>query len=368
VPTFVLLALWARAVRSILRRVPKVKLADVARAAKVHPGTASRALDPHQRGQVSAETVDRVVRAAQRLGYVPNAQARALRTSRSHLVGIVVPDITNPLFPPIVRGAEHVLTSAGYTVLLTDTDNDRDRERRQIESLLGRGVDGFIIATALWDDPLLTDLAEAGVPVVLTNRSASGGRWPYVAGDDQAGVRLSVQHLVNLGHRSIVHLAGPQNVSTGRERARAFRAATKELGLGTGDARVTVCQSYSEVHGRAAMEKVLASRTPFTAVIAGNDLIALGALDALSDAGYSCPGDVSVVGFNDMPFVDRLQPALTTVRLPLQRMGALAADLLMTELDAEGRQDAPTRTLLGVDLIVRGSTATAKRPRARRRS
>ena len=107
----------------------KVKLADVARAAKVHPGTASRALNPSQQGQVSKETVRRVVRAAERLGYVPNAQARALRTSRSHLVGIVVPDITNPLFPPIVRGAEHVLTSGGYTVLLTDTDNDLDRRR-----------------------------------------------------------------------------------------------------------------------------------------------------------------------------------------------------------------------------------------------
>lgn len=345
----------------------KVKLADVARAAKVHPGTASRALNPDQRGQVSAETVERVTRVAQRLGYVPNAQARALRTSRSHLVGIVVPDITNPLFPPIVRGAEHVLTSAGYTVLLTDTDNDRERERRQIESLRGRGVDGFIIATALWDDPLLTDLAEASVPVVLTNRSASGGRWPYVAGDDQAGVRLSVQHLTNLGHRSIVHLAGPQNVSTGRDRARAFRAAAREFGLVAGDARVSVCSTYSEEHGRAAMEKVLGSGWSFTAVVAGNDLIALGALDALAAAGLTCPSDVSVVGFNDMPFVGRLQPALTTVRLPLQRMGALAADLLMNELESDDKQGAPTRTLLGVDLVIRSSTAAVGKRNARRR-
>jgi LacI family transcriptional regulator len=284
------------------------------------------------------------------------------------LVGIVVPDITNPLFPPIVRGAEHVLTAVGYTVLLTDTDNDRDRERRQIDSLLGRGVDGFIIATALWDDPLLSDLAAAGVPVVLTNRSASGGLWPCVAGDDQAGVRLSVQHLVDLGHRSIVHLAGPQNVSTGRERSRAFRAAAKEFGLANGNARVVTCQGYSEAHGRVAMEKALAGggRATFTAVVAGNDLIALGALDALVDAGLECPGDVSVVGFNDMPFASRFQPALTTVRLPLQRMGALAAELLMNELDSETRQGGPTRTLLGVDLVVRGSTAAPRKARSRR--
>ena len=352
----------------MVRQMAKVKLADVARAAEVHPGTASRALNPDQRGQVSPETVARVVRAAERLGYVPNEQARALRTSRSRLVGIVVPDITNPLFPPIVRGAEHVLTTAGYTVLLTDTDNDRDRERRQIDSLLGRGVDGFIIATAQWEDPLLTDLASAGVPVVLANRTTAGGRWPYVGGDEQAGVRLSVQHLVNLGHRSIVHLAGPQNVSTGRDRARAFRAAAKEFGLTPAQARVSVCQAYTEAQGEVAMQRAMRSPGPrVTGVVAGNDLIALGALDALSAAGLDCPSDVSVVGFNDMPFVDRLQPPLTTVRLPLQRMGGLAADLLMTELESTGQQDAPTRALLGVDLIVRGSTAAPARARARRR-
>ena len=348
--------------------MPKVKLADVARAAQVHPGTASRALSPDHRGQVSPDTVARVVRAAERLGYVPNAQARALRTSRSHLVGIVVPDITNPLFPPIVRGAEHVLTTAGYTVLLTDTDNDRDRERRQIETLRGRGVDGFIIATAQWDDPLLTDLRSAGVPVVLTNRSTSGAHWPYVGGDEQAGVRLSVQHLVNLGHRTIVHLAGPQSVSTGRDRARAFRAAAKEFGLGPADARVSTCQHYSEAQGEVTMRRALAAPGPrITGVVAGNDLIALGALDALAEAGLDCPGDVSVVGFNDMPFVDRFQPPLTTVRLPLQRMGALAADLLVTELESQIKQDAPTRALLGVDLVLRGSTAPPPRSRTRRR-
>jgi LacI family transcriptional regulator len=346
----------------------RVKLTDVARAAKVHPGTASRALSAGQRGQVSPETVARVVRAAERLGYVPNAQARALRTARSHLVGIVVPDITNPLFPPIVRGAEHVLTAAGYTVLLTDTDNDRDRERRQIESLRGRGVDGFIIATAQWDDPLLTDLASAGVPVVLANRSTAGSRWPYVGGDEQAGVRLAVQYLVGLGHRTIVHLAGPQNVSTGRERARAFRAAAKEFGLSTAEARVAVCHTYSEEQGETAMRRALRAPGPrVTGVVAGNDLIALGALDALAEAGLDCPGDVSVVGFNDMPFVDRIQPPLTTVRLPLQRMGGLAADLLITELESEGTQDAPTRALLGVDLVVRASTAPPPKHRARRR-
>ena len=156
----------------------RVKLIDVARAAGVHPGTASRALNPLTRDQVSRETSRRVARAAQRLGYVPNAIARGLRTARSYLVAMVVPDVTNPLFPPMVRGAEQVLSTAGYTLVLTDTANDAVTERRQIEQLRARGTDGFIVATARWEDPLLGELAEAGIPAVLLNRNTASGCLP----------------------------------------------------------------------------------------------------------------------------------------------------------------------------------------------
>jgi LacI family transcriptional regulator len=337
--------------------VERVKLADVARAAGVHSGTASRALNPATRDQVSRDTARRIVKTAERLGYVPNAQARALRTARSFLVAIVVPDITNPLFPPIVRGAERVLTDAGYTVLLTDTDNDLLRERRQIESLLGRGADGFIIATALWKDPLLEELASAGVPAVLANRNTSSGRWPYVGGDERVGIALAVDHLAELGHRQIVHLAGPQNSSTGRERAAAFRQAARSRGLGPSEARVRACSSYTEVAGEQSMTRLLASGTKFTAIVAGNDLIALGVMDVLERAGLRCPEDVSLVGFNDMPFVDKLNPPLTTVRLPLEQMGALAAQTLLSELDRSGISKLRSTSLLPVELVVRRSTA-----------
>jgi LacI family transcriptional regulator len=341
--------------------VERVKLADVARVAGVHPGTASRALNPETRDQVSKETAKRIVKAAERLGYVPNAQARALRTSRSFLVAIVVPDITNPLFPPIVRGAEHVLTDAGYTVLLTDTDNDLLRERRQIESLLARGADGFVIATALWQDPLLKELASAGVPAVLANRNTSSGRWAYVGGDERVGITLAVEHLAQLGHRRIVHLAGPQNFSTGRERASAFRQAARSCGLGTSEARVRVCASYTEAGGEQAMNRLLTSGVEFTGIVAGNDLIALGVLDALEQAGLRCPEDVSLVGFNDMPFVDKLDPPLTTVRLPLEEMGALAARTLLAELDRTELSGVRSSSLLPVELVVRGSTSACQR-------
>ncbi|MBO0867767.1 MAG: LacI family DNA-binding transcriptional regulator [Micromonosporaceae bacterium] len=351
----------------------RVKLADVARAAGVHPGTASRALNPATRDQVSRATSKRVARAAERLGYVPNTFARGLRTARSYLVGMVVPDVTNPLFPPMVRGAEQVLSRAGYTLVLTDTDNDAGTERRQVEQLRARGTDGFIIATARWEDRLLDEVAEARVPTVLVNRNTSGGRLPYVGGDERAGIKLAVDHLVGLGHRRIAYLAGPQDTSTGRERAAAFRQAVAGHTLPTWRTQVRPCAAYTEAAGAAAAVRLLASAAEFTAVLAGNDLIALGALDAFSRAGIHCPDRVSVVGFNDLPMVDRLTPPLSTVRLPLHEMGTLAARILLDEIDAAGPTDGggsamqpaqPQRvaqSLLGVELAVRGTTAAPAR-------
>ncbi len=335
----------------------RVKLIDVASAAGVHPGTASRALNPATRDQVSRETSRRVVLAAQRLGYVPNALARGLRTARSYVVGMVVPDITNPLFPPIVRGAEQLLSEAGYTLVLTDTDNDVGTERRQVEQLRARGADGFIIATARWQDPLLDELAESGLPAVLVNRNTSSHALPYVGGDERTGVGLAVEHLVGLGHRRIAYVAGPQDTSTGRERASAFRAAVRAHGLPSARGAVTSAAAYSEAAGAEATGRLLGATREFTAIMAGNDLIALGVLSVLAEQGIRCPADVSVVGFNDMPMVDKLTPPLTTVRLPLHEIGQAAARILLHELDGADGTASVTQTLLGVELAVRGSTA-----------
>lgn len=343
----------------MLHGLQRVKLTDVARAAGVHPGTASRALNASTHQQVSRDTLRRVSRAAQRLGYVPNAQARALRTARSHLIGMVVPDVANPLFPLILRGAQQVLSAAGFTVVLADTDNDTQRQRLQIESLLARGADGFILSTAEWADPLLDELDTGGITAVLANRNTAHGRWPYVGGDERAGVQLAVKHLRDLGHTSLLHLAGPQHLSTGRERAQAFRAAARTHLPAGGHARVRACDAFTADAGARAMAAALAGSYSFTAVVAGNDLIALGALEALRAAALRCPEDMSVTGFNDMPFVDRLSPPLTTVRLPLEEMGRIAATVLLDELRGDSAVRARRTTLLPVELIVRGTTCRA---------
>jgi LacI family transcriptional regulator len=335
----------------------RVKLTDVARAAGVHPGTASRALNPLTRDQVSRETSRRVARAAERLGYVPNAVARGLRTARSYIVAMVVPDVTNPLFPPMVRAAEQVLSRAGYTLVLTDTDNDAGTERRQIEVLRARGADGFIVATARWEDPLLDEIADAKIPAVLVNRNTASARLPYVGADERFGITLAVDHLVSLGHRRISYLAGPQDTSTGRERAGAFRQAVRGHGLPTSRGQVRACSAYTEAAGATAAHALLASGHDCTAILAGNDLIAFGVLSELAKAGISCPDQMSVIGFNDLPLVDKLTPPLTTVRLPLAEMGSLAAQILLGEIDTVPPNGRVAQSLLSVELAVRGTTA-----------
>ena len=340
----------------------RVKLTDVAREAGVHPGTASRALNPTTVNRVSPETARRVLKVAHRLGYVPNTLARGLRTSRSFVVAMLVPDITNALFPPMVRGAEQMLSAAGYTLVLTDTDNDSDTERRQVEQLRARGTDGFIIATALWKDPLLEEIADYGVPAVLVNRNIGSRRLPYVGADERTGIQLAVEHLNGLGHRRLAHLGGPSDTSTGRDRASAFRQAVDGLGLPTSPGCVQVCTSYSEAAGAEATNALLASGQDVTAIVCANDLIALGALSALAEAGIRCPDQMSVVGFNNMAMVDRLTPPLTTVELPLHQIGELSARLLLAEIEEGPHRQGAVQSLLGVRLAVRGTTA---RPPAR---
>ena len=339
----------------------RVKLTDVARAAGVHPGTASRALNPATRGRVSPETSRRILKVADRLGYVPNTLARGLRTSKSLVVAMLVPDITNALFPPMVRGAEQVLSTAGYTLVLTDTDNDSETERRQVEQLRARGTDGFIIATARWKDPLLEEIADNGVPAVLVNRNIGSRRLPYVGADERTGIQLAVEHLAQLGHRRIVHLGGPADTSTGRDRASAFRQAVDGLGLPTGPSLVQVCPSYTEAAGAEVTRRLLESGQQVTAIVCANDLIAMGALSVLAEAGIRCPEQMSVVGFNNMAMVDRLTPPLTTVRLPLHQIGELSARLLLAEIEGGPQNAGAVQSLLGVQLAVRGTTAAPRR-------
>jgi LacI family transcriptional regulator len=270
-------------------------------------------------------------------------------------VGLVIPDLTNPLFPPIVRGIEDVFAPAGYNVWLVNTDNDPVREELLIDSLRSRQVEGLIVATARLHHPLLDRLHSEGVRIVLVNRRTAAGSIPSVTPDDGTGIAAAVAHLAALGHRRIAHLAGPQNTSTGVDRERAFVHAVRDQRLVEEPGLVSHCASWSEQEGARALREMLDAGRDFTAVVAGNDLLALGCYDVFEERGIVCPRDVSVVGFNDMPFMDKVRPALTSVRVPQYEIGTEGARMLL-----DGLHD-PDRTarsvLLPLTLVQRQSTA-----------
>jgi LacI family transcriptional regulator len=331
----------------------RATLRDVARVAGVHPGTVSRALNPETEALVRDETVRRVRQVAEELGYRPNPLARGLKTNRSYTVGVIVPDIQNPLFPPIIRGLDDRLGEAGYTPLIANTDNDPERERVDLEAMRARQVDGFVAATARADHELLDEIAASGTPLVLVNRRVEDGTLPSATADDRAGARLAVEHLVSRGHKQIAHLAGPQDTSTGLQRYEGFVESMREAGLEP--ALVRVGRTFTEPEGARLCEELLDADAPFTAIVAGNDLMALGCYDVFAGRGIDCPGEVSVVGFNDMPFADRFSPPLTTVAVPQYEIGVAAAELLLDRL--HGRVDGPTEVVLPTRLVVRRSTA-----------
>ncbi len=337
----------------------RVTLREVAQSAGVSPGTASRALSSQTRGLVKVETARRVDAAARKLGYEPNSAARSLRTRRSYTVGVLIPDLANPLFPRIIRGIEDQLSPGGYTALLANTDDDERRERSMFEALRGRQVDGFIMATARRDDSLVADAVAAGVPVVLVNRTVDRKGVQAVVPDDRGGIEQVIDHLVDLGHREIGYVAGPQDVSTGYLRYRGFVEAMESHDLPLTAGGVVFAPSYSEEAGAAAARELLEARPNCTALLAANDMVALGIYSVAHDLGYRCPRDLSVVGFNDMAFADKFSPPLTTVHIPVYDLGVSAAELLMERL--ESQESTPRTMHLETHLVVRGSTARPPR-------
>jgi LacI family transcriptional regulator len=332
-----------------------VTLRDVARRAAVHPGTVSRALNAETRALVNEETARRVINAAEELGYKPNPMARGLKTNRSYTVGVLIPDLTNPLFPPIVRGIEDRLGEAGYTSLIANTENDPERERADVLALRTRQVDGFIAATARHDHELLAEMAAAGERVVLVNRRLADGSLPAVTGDDREGMRLAVEHITALGHTRVAHLGGPQELSTGNQRYHGFVDAMRAAGVAPDRALVRFGRAFTEAEGARICRDLLDDRPVFTAILAGNDLMALGCYDVLEERGLRCPADVSVIGFNDMRFANRFNPPLTTIRLPHYEIGAAAAELLLERLQDPTAE--PRQLTLEPELVVRASTA-----------
>ncbi|MFP3913271.1 MAG: LacI family DNA-binding transcriptional regulator [Actinomycetota bacterium] len=325
-------------------------LRDIAREAGVHVSTVSRILNGQAAaGRITPQTEERIREIAERLGYRRNTVARALRTRRTLVVGMVVPDVSNLHQAGITRAAGDALTEGGYSLLLASSGDDLERARSQVAAMLGAQVDGLLYGVAREEDPVLRRVVDSGTPVVLFNRGA--GDLPSVLPDDGLGIRQAVEHLLELGHRRIVYVGGAEDVASNINRMAAFDSVLAEAALEGGHA---LAGRFTEEEGSRVMAQLLEGGAEMTAVVAGNDRLALGVIDAIGDAGLACPGDISVVGFNDMPYADRVSPPLTTVRVPIHDVGHRAASLL---LDLIGNpQAAPRHILVQPQLVRRDST------------
>ncbi len=332
----------------------KVNIKDVAARANVHPSTVSRVLNPSTRSMVSADVAVRVTDIANEMGYARSPLASGLRTGKSYTIGVIIPDLSNPVFPPVVRGIERTLGAEGYIAILADSDNNPKSERAIFDSMKSRRIDGLIMATAHIEDPIVSACIEEQMPVVLANRTTDAGNVSAVVNNDELGIRLAVSHLVELGHTRIAFVGGPENTSTGRDRRQAFENQANNGSFELDEELITSCTAFTEEAGHEGMSTILDKGKNVTAVVAANDMLALGCYDALQERNLSCPEDISVTGFNDMPFVNRVSPPLTSLHIPHDELGVRAARLLLEEI----RNPAFTVKTVRLDptLIVRGST------------
>jgi LacI family transcriptional regulator len=338
-------------------RQKRVTLKDLAAATGVHVSTVSRALNANLSDSLTEEVVARVRQAADRLGYKPNHSAFSLRTNRTMTVGVLIPDIANMIFPPIVRGIESVLEPLGYASLIVNTDNQPPREQALLEQLVARGVDGIIHAGISAETESDWNAQLDGRPIIAVNRRSDSTDIPSVVNDDAGGIRKIFQYLIENGHRRIVHIAGPRSLSTGRARREAFERQSEKSGLPLEDSVVIESSAYTEEEGSSCAELALKNHPNHTAYLCANDRLAIGVLQALARHGLRCPADKSVTGFNDMPLLDVITPGLSTVHVPLFESGQTAGRLL-AQMMQDPQIIIPAQTVMPVEIVLRGSIAS----------
>ena len=326
------------------------RLADVARLAKVSTATVSRALTlPHK---VKARTLERVQQAASSLGYVAHGAARALASRRTQTIAAVVPTLDNAIFANTIHALQRRLDEAGYVLLLASHEFDADIEARVTRKLIERGVDGLVLLGTTHHPEIYRMLEAHALPYVLTWAWDERGNHPCVGFDNHAAAQRITEHLLDLGHRRFAMVSGitAQN-ERAQERLAGVRAALAVRGL---ELQRVVEKPYTHTGGREGLRAVLAGSEAPTAVICGNDVLAIGAIAECHARDLKVPEDVSITGFDDMELAGMMKPALTTMRFPTAELGAYAANHLLMRL--EGKV-VDLRCKLPTELVVRDSTA-----------
>jgi len=334
-------------------------LEDVARLVGVSRSTVSRVINNHP--NVRPEVRERVWKVIREVGYQPHAAARSLVTRRTQIIGMVIPEavttlFTDPFFPLLLRGATGACNAHQYQLMLslfTAYANQQDIYRRVLRSGY---LDGVVVASASLNDPLIPNLLRDGIPFVSVGRHPDE-RVNYVDVDNVGGARMAVAHLIRLGHQRIATITGPLDMVAGQDRLNGYRQALQARGIPVEEELIAE-GDFTESGGMAAMQRLLPASP--SAVFVASDTMAIGALKALRQAGRPVPQDIALVSFDDIPIASAIDPPLTTVRQPIERLGSMAIEVLLSVIEGPSEEGAPVhRIVLPTELVIRASCGSA---------
>lgn len=307
-------------------------LKDVASKAKVSIPIVSRVLNDSLDVRVHPETRERILRVAKELNYRPNAVAKSLKTRKTRMLVLFIPEVGNPVFPEIVRGVEEGAAEYNYTVFISHLGKKAIEKKMYLTILQERKADGLLLATAQLQDSIVNDLATTNLPFVLINRRALTTN-NFVIVDDALGSKIAVEYLIEMGHRHIAHLAGPLIYDTLLRRFQGYRESLAKHGLPFDSSLVEECSFESYDGGKNGMARLLSKGKKITAVFAVNLMVAIGAMACIKESGLRIPQDISIVALHDAPLAEVLDPPLTVVRMPLEEMGRKAVTSLINLLE-----------------------------------
>jgi LacI family transcriptional regulator len=334
-----------------IKKMPN--LLDIAKHAGVAPITVSRVIN--NSGYVSQSTRERVEASVKELGYVPNTIARGLRSKRTHTLALVVTDITNPYFTSMARGVEDVAGASNYTVIYCNTDESEAKEEKYANMLAQRQVDGVLLVPSRGNVKTIKFLKSNEIDVVVLDRRVSGEDADIVYSDSKNGASRLTKLLIGLGHKRIAIIAGSRGVSTSEDRVIGYQQALVEAGLGSNE--LVYYGAFNEQSGYQLANQAMMQTPKPTAIFGGNNFVAMGAIRAMHDLNLNVPGDVSVVGFDDLPEFMFTKPFLTVARQPAYEMGRLAAELLLKRITGEMLGEH-REFVLPVEIVVRESSGS----------
>ncbi|MBU2493524.1 MAG: LacI family transcriptional regulator [Bacteroidetes bacterium] len=333
------------------------KLADIAEYTGLSISTVSRVVNGHTRKyRISDKTKDLILSAANELNYRPNALARGLRLKKSHSIGLVVPDISNPFFAFVTRIIQNYAHSSGYSLIVCNTDESIDSEKEQIELLLSKGVDGFIIMPVGIESAHIEELLKENYPMVLLDRCFESLNTNSVLVDNYMGSYTATEHLISLGHRDIAIILGLKNTYTTNERLRGYKKALEDHNIIV-NSNYIVGKDYRIENGYIETKFLLNLETRPSAIFTTSDLITVGALKAIYEENLKISEDISIVAFDDSEFAPFLKSPLTAIRQPKEIMGEMAVKLLLADINSNKSDLEKSKIVLKPKLIIRESVS-----------